>query len=208
PRGMPGRVRMFTCRLRRFHRGSRKMADWWALAPRRLPPRRSLSPMETSLYPRWSRVRRAPTAASARAFVGLAAAVFPFAISGGRMASAGSVVASRGHTAVLDALRAPDLLTVRAADPTGEQARLAVDGRDDTVWVGRPGEIRWKWSAAFAKPVHLGLLRARLGTSATSGVPTDYRWEVRRPPAPVVAPDGTLAAPTCSSWSTTSSATS
>jgi hypothetical protein len=183
------------------------MADWWALAPRRLPPRRSLSPMETSLYPRWSRVRRAPTAASARVFVGLAAAVFPFAISGGRMASAGSVVASRGHTAVLDALRAPDLLTVRAADPTGEQARLAVDGRDDTVWVGRPGEIRWKWSAAFAKPVHLGLLRARFGTSATSGVPTDYRWEVRWPEPPaagVLDANGAPAVATCSPLPATS----
>jgi hypothetical protein len=155
------------------------------------------------------RVRRASRAIGARVLLA-ATACGVVAVTCGdvRPASAGSLVVARERTGVLDALRAPNLLAVRAADPTGEQARFAVDGRDDTVWSGRPGETRWKWSAAFAKPVHLGLVRARFGTSATSGVPTDFRWEVRRPPAPVVAPDGTLAAPTCSSWSTTSSATS
>jgi hypothetical protein len=108
---------------------------------------------------------------------------------------------------VLDALHANDLLAVRAADPTGEQARLAVDGRDDTVWVGRPGERRWKWSASFAKPVHLGLLRALFGASTTSGVPTDFRWEVRlpEPPGPgAVDAAGAPLAPTCSPLPATS----
>jgi hypothetical protein len=100
-------------------------------------------------------------------------------LSDARVASAGALGVVRQRTAVLDALRTPDLLAVRAADPTGEQARLAVDGRDDTVWTGRAGETQWKWSAEFARPVHLGLLRARFGASATSGVPTEFRWEVR-----------------------------
>ncbi len=111
-------------------------------------------------------------------------------------ASAGAVGVARGsvrgRTSVLDALRAPDLLAVRAADPTGELARLAVDGRDDTVWTGRPGETQWRWAAAFARPVHLGLVRARFGATATSGVPVDFRWEVRAP-APGATTCGSLA---------------
>jgi hypothetical protein len=105
----------------------------------------------------------------------------PVAFADVRPAAAGALAIVRPRTSVLDALHAPDLLAVRAADPTGEQARLAVDGRDDTVWTGRAGETQWKWAAAFAKPVHLGLVRARFGSSATSGVPTDFRWEVRSP---------------------------
>jgi hypothetical protein len=110
-------------------------------------------------------------------------------------ASAGALAVVRPRTAVLDALHAPELLAVRAADPTGEQARLAVDGRDDTVWTGRAGESQWRWYAAFAKPVHLGLVRARFGISPTSGVPTAFRWEVRTP-----APGR----PTCGAVPTTS----
>jgi len=142
-----------------------------------------------------SRRRRAVPASVA---VAAAFVVLPLAMSGARPAAAASLVVARERTPVLNALRAPNLLAVRAADPTGEQARLAVDGRDDTVWSGRPGETQWKWSAAFARPVHLGLVRARFGTSATSGVPTDFRWEVRRPGAPVASSDGGAAAPTCS----------
>jgi hypothetical protein len=119
--------------------------------------------------------------ALARATVVGAAVVLPLSLSGAVPAEAGALGMVRPRTAVLDALRAPDLLAVRAADPTGEQARLAVDGRDDTVWTGRAGETQWRWSAEFAKPVHLGLLRARFGASATSGVPTEFRWEVRPP---------------------------
>ncbi len=101
-------------------------------------------------------------------------------MSASRHASARPLVVAHERTGVLDALHTPNLLAVRAADPTGEEASLAVDDRDDTAWTGRAGELRWKWAAAFAQPVHLGLLRARFGRSPTSGVPTDFRWEARR----------------------------
>ena len=156
------------------------MAHWSAvLAP---PP-----PEQTAAHAGRSSDRRV---AAARAVLLSVAVALPVVLAGEHAALAGAVVGAREHPAVLDALRTPNLLAVRAADPTGEQARLAVDGRDDTVWTGRAGETQWKWAAAFAKPVHLGLVRARFGTSATSGVPTEYRWEVRR-----AAPDATACSP-------------
>ena len=99
----------------------------------------------------------------------------------GQRAAASAAGMTHARVAVLDAFHAPDLVSVRAADPTGEEASLAVDGRDDTEWRGRAGETQWRWSARFAKPVHVGLLRARFGDSPTSGVPVDFRWEVRPP---------------------------
>jgi hypothetical protein len=134
---------------------------------------------------------RTASAALARAVVLSLAVTLPLALSGTRKASAGALVVAHERTSVLDALRTPDLLAVLAADPTGEQARFAVDGRDDTVWTGRPGETQWKWVAAFVRPVHLGLVRARFGSGPTSGVPTEFRWEVRGP-----SPDGTTCSPT------------
>ncbi|MGH7297569.1 MAG: discoidin domain-containing protein, partial [Polyangiaceae bacterium] len=107
------------------------------------------------------------------------AATLPIALSSARHASANALVVAHERMSVLDALRTPTLLDVRAADPTGGEARLAIDGRDETAWVGRPGEARWRWSAAFAQPVHLGLIRAHFGASTTSGVPTSFRWEAR-----------------------------
>jgi hypothetical protein len=103
------------------------------------------------------------------------------AISNVRDASAGALVGAPERTAVLDALHTSSLLAVHAADPSGDAARFAVDGHDDTAWIGRAGELQWKWTAAFAKPVHIGLLRARFGNSPTSGVPTAFRWETRLP---------------------------
>jgi hypothetical protein len=148
------------------------MADWTAVSSR-IPRERSVAV---------TRRRLAPTSATlSRAALASVTVTLPFLCAGVPTASAGALAVVRQRTAVLDALHAPELLAVRAADPTGEQARLAVDGRDDTVWTGRAGETQWKWSAAFAKPVHLGLLRARFGSSATSGVPTAFRWEVRTP---------------------------
>jgi hypothetical protein len=97
-----------------------------------------------------------------------------------RLASAGSVDVSHQRTNVLDALHTPSLAGVRAADPSGDSARFAVDGHLNTAWTGRAGELEWKWAAAFATPVHLGLVRARFGISPTSGVPTDFHWEARR----------------------------
>ena len=102
-----------------------------------------------------------------------------FAMAG--WASAGSVAAARGRTSILDALHAPSLIGVRAADPSGDTARFAIDGHLDTAWTGRAGELEWKWAAAFAQPVHLGLVRVRFGSSPTSGVPTEFRWETRPP---------------------------
>ena len=162
------------------------MADWSAVAstvlrkPSRLRPRRR----STSL---------------ARVSLLLLAVTLPVAFADVRPASAGALAIVRPRTSVLDALHAPDLLAVRAADPSGEQARLAVDGRDDTVWTGRAGESQWKWAAAFVKPVHLGLVRARFGSSATSGVPTDFRWEVRAS-GPGQAKCSTLSATSDEAW--------
>lgn len=109
------------------------------------------------------------------------ATTLPIALSSARQASAGGLIIAHERSSLLDALHTPELLAVRAADPTGDAARLAADGRDETVWTGRPGESQWRWTAAFARPVHLGLLRAHFGNSATSGVPTLFRWEVRGP---------------------------
>ncbi len=109
------------------------------------------------------------------------AATVPIALTDTRNAKAGALVVAHERTAVLDALRLPGLALVTADDPSADEARLAVDGREDTEWVGRPGELQWKWVAAFARPVHIGLLRASLGASPTSGVPTVFHWEARVP---------------------------
>ena len=98
-------------------------------------------------------------------------------------ASARPLVLGEQRSGVLDALHTPDLYAVRAADPSSDDARLAVDGRVDTAWAGRAGETQWRWTATFARPVHLGLIRATLGASPTSGVPTVFHWETR-PPKP------------------------
>ncbi len=83
------------------------------------------------------------------------------------------------RTALLDALHTPDLVAVRSADPSGDSARLAVDGRDETEWTGRAGENQWLWTSTFARAVHVGLLRAHFGSSPTSGVPVVFHWEVK-----------------------------
>jgi hypothetical protein len=114
-----------------------------------------------------------------RAWLASLAATVPFALSGASPASAGALVVAHERTSVLDALHAPTLLRVVAADPSGESARLAVDGHEETAWRARPGELQWNWVATFAQPVHLGLLRARFGNSPTSGVPAVFHWEAR-----------------------------
>src|SRR5580700_8303629 len=68
-----------------------------------------------------------------------------------------------------------------ASDSSGDDARWATEAREDTWWTGRPGEAEWRWSAAFVRPVHLGVVRAHFGMSPTSGVPTEFHWEVRSP---------------------------
>ena len=111
------------------------------------------------------------------------AVTLPLALTSERRASAGALVTARERTNVLDALRTTEVLAVRAADPSGDDARLAIDGRVETAWTGRPGELQWKWAASLARPVHLGLVRARFGTTSTSGVPTAFHWETRLPSA-------------------------
>jgi hypothetical protein len=60
-------------------------------------------------------------------------------------------------------------------------AAPAVAATGTTPWVGSAGELQWRWSVGFVRPVHLGLLRALFSESVTSGVPTEFRWEVRAP---------------------------
>jgi hypothetical protein len=109
------------------------------------------------------------------------AATLPIVLTDTGRASARSLVIAHPRGGLLDALHTPDLSAVHAADPSGDDARLAVDGRDDTAWTGRPGELQWRWVASFARPVHLGVVRATLGASPTSGVPTVFHWETRPP---------------------------
>src|ERR1017187_3971862 len=71
------------------------------------------------------------------------AITLPIALTHPSPAAAGALVVGHERASVDDALRGPDLLVVRAADPSGDDARFAVDGRDDTAWTGRPGETRW-----------------------------------------------------------------
>jgi hypothetical protein len=123
---------------------------------------------------------KVPTDAMRAALLPLAATL-TVAFSGGHRAAAGALAVAPPRTSIRDALQTPSLLAVRAADPSGEDARFAVDGHDDTAWTGRAGELQWRWAAAFAQPEHLGLVRARFGSSPTSGVPTAFRWEARLP---------------------------
>ncbi len=111
------------------------------------------------------------------------AGTVPLSLSSARRASAGALVVAHERTTVLDALHAPTLRAVRAADPSSDSARLAVDGQDDTAWMARPGEAQWRWVATFVEPAHLGLLRARFGDTPTSGVPTVFHWEALAPMA-------------------------
>ncbi len=119
--------------------------------------------------------------AFAQVALGALAGTVPIALSPASPASARPVDSSRGRAPVLDALRTPSLVEVRAADPSGDDARFAIDGRDETAWTGRAGELQWRWSGTFAQPMHVGLLRVRFGNSPTSGVPTTFRWETRLP---------------------------
>lgn len=124
------------------------------------------------------------------AFVGV---MLSLTLSGPHPASAGALVRAHPRGALLDALHTAELLDVRATDPSGDRARLAADGHDDTAWTGRAGESRWVWTSTFARPVKIGLVRAHFGQSSTSGVPTAFRWETR---APSLGSGGT--APACS----------
>jgi hypothetical protein len=126
----------------------------------------------------------APWGASWRALAGIltaaGVATVPLALTTAHTAAAGAIVA-HSRSSVRDALHDPDLLAVRADDPSTDAAEFGVDGRDETSWMGRPGEEEWRWTAAFSRPVHLGLIRAHFGLSTTNGIPTAFRWEVVKP---------------------------
>jgi len=123
-------------------------------------------------WPRSDRVRRAYVAMASFA------AVVPVAICNDRGASAGALGHAHESAAQLDALHAPNLLlTVRAEDPQGDDPRNAVDGNLETAWTGRAGLTQWRWTSVFARPVHVGLIRAHFGGSPSSGIPTVFRWE-------------------------------
>ncbi len=110
--------------------------------------------------------------------LGVLAVEVVFSLFVGHPSAAGvPPVASPGNP-IVDALREPGLLSVRADSSAADDWRLALDGRDDTSWRGRAGEGTWQWTAAFSRPIHLGLLRAHFGDSPTSGVPTKFRWDV------------------------------
>jgi hypothetical protein len=109
------------------------------------------------------------------------AATLAVALTDTGRASARSLVVGHPRASVLDAMHTPDLGAVHAADASGADARLAVDGRDDTAWTGRAGESQWRWVASFARPIHLGLVRATMGASPVTGVPTVFHWETRVP---------------------------
>ncbi len=86
-----------------------------------------------------------------------------------------------------------DLARTAAADTSGDgltpsDGALAVDGRDDTAWTGGSGAMPWTWTLHFSRPRHLGLLRASFGWSTTSGVPTEFHWEMQGPDPQGVCP--------------------
>jgi hypothetical protein len=69
--------------------------------------------------------------------------------------------------------------TAAAPGSSEADARLAIDGRDDTAWVGLAALSEWRWDVAFEHPAHLGAIRAHFGDSPIQGVPTAFRWEAR-----------------------------
>lgn len=68
-------------------------------------------------------------------------------------------------------------LAMASSSLADASASLATDGDSATAWRGDPAAGRWEWTLPFRRVVHLGLLRAHWGDSATRGVPSSYRWE-------------------------------
>jgi hypothetical protein len=73
------------------------------------------------------------------------------------------------------------LAAVCAEDCHDPGARLALDGSEETGWSGASGQAPWHWSVIFARPIHLGLLRAHFGRSPTEGIPREFHWEALVP---------------------------
>jgi hypothetical protein len=68
-----------------------------------------------------------------------------------------------------------------SVDPTRDATFDIVDGRDDTAWIGRVGDLPSVLTYPLDRLRHLGLLRVHWGLSPTSGVPTVFRWERLEP---------------------------
>jgi hypothetical protein len=98
-----------------------------------------------------------------------------------REAGARGLLLARERTNLRDALRSHGLPAALSSDLTSADPVNAIDGRDETAWTGRPGESQWQLTFPFSYPTHVGLLRAHWGGSSTTGVPTEFRWEVLRP---------------------------
>jgi hypothetical protein len=97
-------------------------------------------------------------------------------------ASARSLTAQNERDLVRDALHIPGaILDVGSSDIAGAVPANAIDGSDDTAYIARAGADEWVWSSRLARPAHLGLIRAHFGASPTSGIPTDFQWQVLRP---------------------------
>jgi hypothetical protein len=121
-----------------------------------------------------------PRPFSTAVVLGSLVAILPAALSQRSTPNEQALVVESGAP-VIDALHSSGVVAVESSGGAEVDARAAVDGRDETAWVGRSDETRWIWSTTFARPVHLGLLRAHFGRSVTSGVPTTFHWEARAP---------------------------
>jgi hypothetical protein len=116
------------------------------------------------------------------AAVGLASTVasIPLAVKAAR-GPVEEVVSPHGRSAPVDLLQTAERAGTWGGD--GDSAALALDGREDTGWVGSGAQGPWRWATSFARPVHVGLLRAHFGHSPTSGIPRQFHWEVLAPMA-------------------------
>ncbi len=119
------------------------------------------------------------------------AATFSVSLCGGQTSEARAarhtLLSTPERTSVTDALAPSNVSAVEASDSSAD-AGLAIDGIEDTAWVGKADSAQWTWSARFLRPAHVSLVRAHLGSSTTRGIPIKYRWE-----ALAVRVDGTCA---------------
>ena len=106
---------------------------------------------------------------TARAFLVVVAATLSVSLCGGQTSEARALrralVASSERTLVWDAL---------AASNASNASSIGVEG---TGWTGRADGPPWTWTARFARPAHIALVRAHFGESPTRGVPVAFRWE-------------------------------
>ncbi|MGH7435699.1 MAG: discoidin domain-containing protein [Polyangiaceae bacterium] len=94
-------------------------------------------------------------------------ATMPLALSTAHGSASPPLVASKPRVPAVDVLRTSNAVATGSDENDGA----------------------WSWSARFAHPVHLGLVRARFGDSPTAGVPRELHWEALAPdPVSTVCP--------------------